>query len=675
MQDIIQLLPDALANQIAAGEVVQRPASIVKELLENAIDAKAKNIKLIVKDAGKTLVQVIDDGTGMSETDARMSFERHATSKIRTTDDLFQIRTMGFRGEALASIAAVAQVELKTRRASDDTGTSIFIEGSKIKTQETVSASIGTSFSVKNVFFNVPARRNFLKSNPVEMRHILDEFQRVALAHPQIGFQLSHNDVDMYMLPTQQKMGLRIGSLLGKNYLKQIIPCQEDTALLGIQGYIGNPESAKKTRGDQFFFVNKRFIKHPYLHHAVVEAYEGLIPRDAHPFYVIFLDIDPKHIDINIHPTKTEVKFDDERTMYALVKSAVRKALSVHTLVPMIDFEENPAIHQQTKEFLDKTLSENALYGGHYQTNEIPEDNDNTEKSIENQAEKQTIQPNSFGKNQFNNTQFNNNNFSSFSQKNNNSLNNNQQHNQSNNRTQGNFENKGNFFTKKEVDNWEMLYENLQKKTPETTQMQHSLPLESKANILKDNLPPTWTDGVWAGKIRHWICATNKGFYVLDTQATLEKILWEENIRQKNIPQTLLFPLTLDISVGDKEFLKEIMPELQDLGFVFDKILIEENNFTLLATPYAIAQADVDAVIENLLEQFKQHKDTLQTDRKQTFLKIFVKRISKKQKIQLPEELQALLTRWEAIYRPNYGIEGQILGKWIYENDLERLLM
>ncbi len=662
MQDIINLLPDALANQIAAGEVVQRPASIVKELLENAIDAKAQNIKLVVKEAGKTLVQVTDDGIGMSETDARMSFERHATSKIKTTDDLFQIRTMGFRGEALASIAAVAQVELKTRRQADETGTYIYIEGSKLKEQETISAGFGTTFAVKNVFFNVPARRNFLKANPVEMRHIIDEFQRVALAHPQIGFQLNHNDLDMFVLPPNQKLGLRIGSLLGKNYLKQIIPCQENTPFLGIQGYVGTPDSAKKTRGDQFFFVNKRFIKHGYLHHAVLEAYQGIIPKDAHPFYVIFLEIDPKHIDINIHPTKTEVKFDDERTMYALVKSAVRQAISAHTLVPMIDFEENPDLLKQTHKFLDKTLSENPLYGGNY--TETEED--------KNEREQQNIQTqntnNNFSQRNFNNFSSNNNFQKEKSNNNNNSGNN-------YNGEKGNFQNTNNFFTKKEVDNWEMLYENLQKKTPEiqpTTA--RTLPLESKANNISQNIPPKWADGTWAGKGKYWVCATEKGFYLLNTQNTLEKILWEENVRKKNSPQTLLFPLTLDISPADGEFLKEITPELEDLGFVFDKNLILENNFTLLAMPYTLANEEANTMIEYILEQFKENKDTLQLTRKDTFLKIFVKRVSKKQKIQFSEEMQALLTRWEAIHRPNYGIEGQLLGKWIYEQDFDVIL-
>jgi DNA mismatch repair protein MutL len=340
MPDIIRLLPDSLANQIAAGEVVQRPASAVKELLENAIDASATHIELIIKDAGKVLIQVIDNGKGMSGTDARMSFERHATSKLSTRDDLFSIRTLGFRGEALASIAAVAQVELKSRREEDELGTLIKIEGSEIKSQETVSCEKGTSISVKNLFYIVPARRNFLKSNPVELRHIIDEFQRVALSNPGIGFTFHQNDLEVYHLPAE-KLSHRIIAMFGTNYKEQLIPCHEETNVINIHGYIGKPEHSKKTRGEQFFFVNNRFIKHNYLHHAVMNAFDDLLSGDNFPFYVLFIDIDPKHIDINVHPTKTEIKFDDEKTIYAIIRAAVKKALATHNIIPSIDFDHN----------------------------------------------------------------------------------------------------------------------------------------------------------------------------------------------------------------------------------------------------------------------------------------------------------------------------------------------
>lgn len=362
MNNLIQLLPDAIANQIAAGEVVQRPASALKELLENAVDAGATKIQVVLKDAGKQLIQVIDNGRGMSPTDARMSFERHATSKIKESKDLFSIRTFGFRGEALASIAAVAQVELKTKTADEELGTYICIEGSEVKKQEPVAAQNGTAVSMKNLFFNVPARRNFLKSNPVEMRHLVDEFQRVALSYPEIAFTLMQNDMEMYSL-LPGKLSQRITGIFGKNYQDKLIPADEETPHLMVKGYIGKPESAKKTRGEQFFFVNNRYIKSSYLHHAVSTAFEGLIQPDQHPFYVLFLEIDPSHIDINVHPTKTEIKFDDERTVYAVIRSCIKQALGAHHVVPSLDFtvdvnfEKNWANDSVKKEQVDREYS------------------------------------------------------------------------------------------------------------------------------------------------------------------------------------------------------------------------------------------------------------------------------------------------------------------------------
>lgn len=339
MADIIKLLPDSVANQIAAGEVVQRPASAVKELLENAIDAGATQIQLIVKDAGKTLIQVIDNGCGMSDTDARMSFERHATSKIRHADDLWSIRTKGFRGEALASIAAIAQVEMRTRRRESELGSLLVVAGSKVVKQEPCATPYGTSVSVKNLFFNTPARRNFLKSDPVEFRHILEEFERVALAHPDIGFTLVHNGGELFNLkPTALRQ--RIVGMFGHKHNERLVPVSEHTAIVEVSGFVCKPEYAKKTRGEQYFFVNDRFIKNPYLHHAVASAFDNLIGRDAHPSYFIYLRIDPSHIDINIHPTKTEIKFTEERSVYAIIRSAVRNSLGKYNISPTIDFEQ-----------------------------------------------------------------------------------------------------------------------------------------------------------------------------------------------------------------------------------------------------------------------------------------------------------------------------------------------
>jgi len=340
MADIIQLLPDSIANQIAAGEVVQRPSSAVKELMENAVDAGATQIKLIIKDAGKQSIQVIDNGAGMSLTDARMAFERHATSKIRKTEDLFAIRTLGFRGEALASIAAVAQVDLKTRLYDQDTGTHIVIEGSEILKQEICETTPGSNIQVKNLFYNVPARRKFLKSNTVEFRHILDEFQHIAIAHPEIHFEAFHNGGETYHLP-EGNLRKRLVNLFGKGMNDKLVPIDEETDQCKISGFIGKPEAAKKSRGEQFFLINGRFIKSHYLNHAVMMAYESLINPGSYPFYVLTIEMDPGRLDVNVHPTKQEIKFEDEKLIYNIIRSSVRHALSQYNIAPSLDFDQS----------------------------------------------------------------------------------------------------------------------------------------------------------------------------------------------------------------------------------------------------------------------------------------------------------------------------------------------
>ena len=356
MANIIQLLPDHVANQIAAGEVVQRPASVVKELLENAIDAGASQIKLIIRNSGKTLVQVIDNGIGMGDSDARLCFERHATSKITTAEDLFCLNTKGFRGEALASVAAIAHVELKTKLRGESLGTAVKIEGSKLKSEDVVSTSEGTSVAVKNLFFNIPARRNFLKSDPVELRHIMDEFHRVAMAHPQINFSMHHNDNDLFDLRSEP-FRQRIIHIFGAKMNEKLVPVQEDTELLKISGFVGKPEFAKKSRGEQFFFVNHRFIKSSYLNHAISSAFEGLLLPNKYPSYFLNLEVDPKSIDINIHPTKTEIKFDDEPTLYALLRAAVKHSLGQFSIAPALDFERDPSMDTPYDQDINKVSS------------------------------------------------------------------------------------------------------------------------------------------------------------------------------------------------------------------------------------------------------------------------------------------------------------------------------
>ncbi|MCE7954565.1 MAG: DNA mismatch repair endonuclease MutL [Bacteroidetes bacterium CHB6] len=344
MSDVIQLLPDSVANQIAAGEVILRPSSVIKELMENAVDAGATQIQILISDGGKNLIRIIDNGCGMSETDARLCFERYATSKLRKPEDLYAIRTMGFRGEAMASVAAVAQVELKTKREGDETGSCIIIEGSEFKSQESCVTSNGTSISVKNIFFNVPARRNFLKSTPVETRHVMDEFLRVAIPRPEISFSLHHNGIEIYNLPvTHQRQ--RICHVFGSNYNERLVPVEENTSIIGISGFVGKPDYAKKVRGEQFFFINNRFIKDAYLNHAVSSAFEELLPQGTYPSYFLFFTIDPARIDVNIHPTKTEIKMEDEKSVYAILRSSVKRALGKYSIAPTLDFDQEQAIN------------------------------------------------------------------------------------------------------------------------------------------------------------------------------------------------------------------------------------------------------------------------------------------------------------------------------------------
>ncbi len=339
MSDIINLLPDSVANQIAAGEVIQRPASVVKELVENSVDAGSTSIIVNIREAGKNLIQISDNGSGMSETDARMAFERHATSKIKNANDLFAIRTMGFRGEALASIAAIANVELKTKKKDNDLGVAINISGSEVISQEPVSCSDGSNFLIKNLFFNVPARRKFLKKNSTELKHIITEFQRIALVHPEIAMTLQHNDAEIYNLPISNHHE-RIVNIFGKGIKQNLISIETETTVISIKGFIGKPEFARKTSGEQYFFINDRYMKHPYFYKAVLLAYENILPPDTVPSFFLYFDADPSTIDINIHPTKTEIKFEDERAIWQIVQASVKQSLGKFNIVPSIDFDQ-----------------------------------------------------------------------------------------------------------------------------------------------------------------------------------------------------------------------------------------------------------------------------------------------------------------------------------------------
>lgn len=578
MLDIIQLLPDSIANQIAAGEVVQRPASVVKELLENSIDAGAKTIQLIVREAGKTLIQVIDDGLGMSETDARMCFERHATSKIRTSEDLFKIRTMGFRGEAMASIAAVSQVEMRTRRKTDELGILIKIEASEVKAQEAVASEKGTSIQVKNLFYNVPARRNFLKSNPVEMRHILDEFQRVALSNSEIMFTLHHNDSEIYNLPVG-KLSRRIVDLFGKNYREQLASCEEETSFVSVRGYVGKPEYSKKTRGEQFFFANNRYIKNGYLNHAVMSSFEGLIPEGTHPFYVLFIEIDPIHIDINVHPTKTEIKFDDERTVYAIVQAAVRKAMSQHNLTPSLDFETDVNYTNNIFNFGNspfQTQKESAdtfnIGGGSYPRPEIP-------------ARERA------------------------------------------NLTNWNKLYEGLGRSVDEFDKREVSQSNFDfgKDFEPTT-------IKSKANdITDDRFQRVRQDSestTFQIHNQYIISQVKSGMLLIDQRAAYERILYEkfsQYLQKHNgASQQLLFPTTVKLTPADFHLVVEIQDEIRNLGFVLS--ITGHDTFVVNGIPADSPDENEQAMIEGILEQFKHNEANLHLDKSENVARSMAKR-------------------------------------------------
>ncbi|HKK76900.1 MAG TPA: DNA mismatch repair endonuclease MutL [Saprospiraceae bacterium] len=596
MADIIQLLPDAIANQIAAGEVIQRPASVAKELLENAVDAGSTKIQLIIKDAGKTLLQVIDNGCGMSETDARMSFERHATSKIRSAQDLFAIRTMGFRGEAMASIAAVAQVEMKTRQKVKEMGHLLRVEASSLVTQEPCQAAPGTSIAVKNLFYNVPARRNFLKSDPVELKHILEEFNRIAMANPDIHFIVHRDNEEIHhLMPGNLRQ--RIVGLFGSHTNKKLIPVEETTDIVRIKGYVGKPEFAKKTRGDQYFFVNNRFIKSGYLHHALMGAYEELISRDHYPFYVIFIEIDPAKIDINVHPTKQEIKFDDERLVYNYLKVTVRHALGQHHAMPSLDFERESTFNlpvispRQGSESREQTFPSKASGGS-----ERPSGGSSPSFSGQSQRERNNLA------------------------------------------------------------NWEKMYEGMvqgdEEERPDSEQPQAFTvessfsSEESEGNDLgikvKEQKEPY--------QIHHTYILNQikSGFILIDQQAAHERILYEAYLEklqeQSGNSQQQLFTQTVELTAADTEILLGILDEINTLGF--DIQHFGKNTFVINGLPAElVGKKEESKILDQLIEQYKMGLD-LKLDVKENIARSMARSAAvKRGQVLSKEEMQSLVDK------------------------------
>jgi DNA mismatch repair protein MutL len=559
LSDIIQLLPDNIANQIAAGEVIQRPASAVKELLENAIDAGATQIQLTVVDAGKSLIAVTDNGKGMSETDARMAFERHATSKIKKIEDLFAITTMGFRGEALASIAAVAQVELKTKQANNDVGTYIEIENSKVLKQEPCATANGTTISMKNLFFNVPARRNFLKSNAAEMRHIIEEFIRVAMAFPQIMFTLTSNGQQVYYLePGNIKQ--RVVQILGSSYNAKLVAVNEKTDYVNIYGFVGKPETAKKTRGDQYFFVNNRFIKSAYLNHAVNSAFEGILAKDSFPGYVLFIDLDPAQIDINVHPTKQEIKFEDEKIVYAFVQAAIKHALAQFSIAPSLDFSLNADIQQLEAISKPFTAEKQTAIAG-----------SNLYKTFTDKHQAHKIDPQ----------------------------------------------------TKSNLSTWkDFLKPAEQDATSYFEYEKNDVSVPSQQNLLYKNIlqqPAVY----FQLQLTYILAPNNNGFMLVHQQHAHERILYEKysklSLNQQPVTQKSLFPVAIELTTADAVLLEDLMQEVTAIGYVLEQT--DNNTFIIQGTPADVLQGNEKHSLELLLEQFKHFSSDIKYSKREKLIR------------------------------------------------------
>jgi len=614
--DIIQLLPDSVANQIAAGEVIQRPASVVKELVENAIDAGATQIKVNIKDAGRTLIQIIDNGCGMSDTDARMAFERHATSKIRSANDIFAIRTMGFRGEALASIAAIAEVELRTKEHDQDLGTFIHISGSSIITQEPVRCDNGTNFQIKNLFFNVPARRKFLKSNPAELKHIINEIQRIALANPEISISLHHNGSAIHELSGSNKR-VRIVSLFGKNINQNLIPIDTETSLVKLTGFIGQPKHARKTFGEQFLFVNKRFMKHPFFHKAIVQAYEKILPPDAIPSYFIYFDLNPADIDVNIHPTKTEIKFENESAIWQILQASVREALGKFNIVPSIDFDQAGSVDipMPLHHFDEVSIPEIKI-----NPNYNPFDSPNPTKSYSGTG-------------------------SSYPSK--------------------------SPAERSNTGHWQSLYKGLE---PDLS-MQAEQPVDEPVQFRIEEQQTVKSSVQFKNK--YILTPVKSGLMVIDQKRAHERILYERLMQvlenHEVASQQQLFPETFELNASDATLLTSILPDLRALGF--DIRDFGKNSFIINGTPGVLNTSSPIEIIESLLEEYKNSPGNLQEKARETVA------ISLAQASAIPYghalkpgEINELIDNLFACQTPNFSPKGKKILSIMPLEDFEKLL-
>jgi len=612
VSDIIRLLPDSVANQIAAGEVIQRPASVVKELVENALDAGATDIVVHIKDAGKTLIQITDNGCGMSPSDARMAFERHATSKISSANDLFAIRTMGFRGEALASVAAIADVEMRTKRHEDETGTYLHINATRIITQEPAACSNGTTIQVKNLFFNVPARRKFLKTDATELKLIISEIQRVAIPNPEVAISLFHNGTSLYELPAGHPRK-RIAGLFGKSINQALVPMETSTSILSVSGYAGLPRYARKTMGEQFFFVNRRYMRHPWFHKAVMQAYEKLLPQDAFPSYFIFLEIDPANIDINVHPTKTEIKFESETAIWQILNAAVRETLGKHNVVPSIDFDQEGSVDIPLPPRPGQTV---------------------TTPFIE-----------------FNPA------YNPFSES----------HGQS-----AGSRSSGNVSQGQNLRHWESLYTGMENARPDTV----SVDRNPERGIFTDPPLGYSGKKVLQLKQKYLILPVKSGMMLIDQKRAQERILFEkfmEIMASERVPtQQILFPHTFELNPLDAALLMEILPDVTALGF--DIREFGKDTFIINGVPGVLASSSPADLVEKLLEEFKNSPLEAKSRVREQVATSLAKASALSYGVDLqPEEMDHLVDQLFACKSPNFAPDGKPVLTIVPIGDIEKM--
>ena len=625
MPDIIQLLPDSVANQIAAGEVIQRPASVVKELVENAIDAGSTAVTINIKDSGRTLIQVIDNGKGMSPTDARMSFERHATSKIREANDLFAIRTMGFRGEALASIAGVADVELRTRQHGEELGTYIHILGSAIQKQEADHCAEGTNFSVKNIFFNIPARRKFLKSNSSELKYIITEVQRVALANPELAISLYHNNSVIYNLPSEN-IRRRIVSLFGKSINQNLIPVETNTSLINITGFIGQPKSAKKTLGEQFFFVNGRFMKHPFFNRAVQQAYDRILPPETFPSYFLYFEVDPSTIDINIHPTKTEIKFEDERSAWHIIQASVRESIGKFNLMPSIDFDQSGSIDIPISPLRGSNIPEPEIrINPNFNPFEKERDGDRAYSAATSYRDEQNM------------------------------------------------------------DNWQSLYHGFEREGEQGSltrgdQSDNQEKWDNQEGVqqeFKNEGISIENHNFLQFKNKYILTPVKSGMMVIDQRRAHERILYENFLRiienHLAISQRQLFPAKLELNAVDQEILTVLHEELTALGF--EICHSREDIFYIEGIPALLSHLNASDLVVKLIEDFKNRPVDVKEEIKEHIALLLSQSSAINYGVSLKsEEILELFNLLFACNTPNYSPSGKTIVSIVSFQDFEKLL-